>query len=213
MGHCKLNGDCLYHLSRFVLDLKDIVRLWIALGKPIAATHKMWRKLLRDFLLKACKGQLLEDVILRLGCRQDSYGLLLVERMHVYRKCNRSGCYTTYREIDNSSTKCCYHKGVMRKGKLSCCQQSSFREAGCTHAWHDGSLHEHLFLAREQRMPPPPQESDAGGAKCDVPGVDIHAHAEARLQAGRAMCAADEKRSSDSAGSKKESNIGKEYKC
>jgi hypothetical protein len=221
MGPCKLNGDCLFHLSRFVVDLKDIVRLWIALGKPVAATHKMWRKVLRDFLLKACKGQVLEDVIMRLGCRLDSYGLLLLERMHVYRKCNRSGCYTTYREIDNLSTQCCYHKGVMRKGRLSCCQQTSFREKGCTYAWHDGSLHEHLFLAREQLMPPQPlHESDADGAKSDASDVDSHEYAGPHLGAPKARklaagiaCAgvADEKRS-NSAGSKMERNIGKESK-
>ena len=163
----KLNGDCLFYLSRFVLDLKDIVRLWIANGAPTSSRHIMWRKLLREFLL-ARDGQQLEAVIMRLGCRLDSYGLLLVERMHVDRKCNRSGCFQPFREINNSHTACHYHKGFMRKGKLSCCQQLSFRESGCTQGFHDGSLHEHLFMAREKLMPPEgevgKEENIGGGA-------------------------------------------------
>ena len=147
-----LNEDCFIVMSGFVDTLADLVRLWIALGCVLPAHHVMWKEMLREHCIQKLGGQDLEEIILRLGCRQDSTGLLLIERMYVRRKCSRSGCFRIFREIDNHRTACSHHSGILRKGRLSCCHETSFRGPGCKDGYHDGALHESLFLRRVQEQ-------------------------------------------------------------
>ena len=149
-----LNADCFITLAGFVFSLKDLVRLWIALGCKLPANGKLWTYALMEYLgdrtLEGSNN--LEDITIRLGCRLDSRGLLLIERMFINRKCSRSGCFQFFQEINNHSKACCYHPGALRRGKLTCCRQSSFRDKGCTLQFHSGALHEAMFSKREEEV-------------------------------------------------------------
>jgi hypothetical protein len=147
-----LNGDCFISLSGWVDSLQDLVRLWIALGCTLPANHCMWKEMLREHCLMSRGGQDLNDVIMRLGCRLDSGGLLLIERMYVLRKCSSSGCFNQFREIDNTKDTCAFHPGILRKGRLSCCREDSFRAMGCKAGYHKGALHESVFMRREAEL-------------------------------------------------------------
>jgi hypothetical protein len=186
-----LNADCFFVVASYIDSLKDIVRLWISIGCAMPAAHHVWRTILKRHLwVHRCME--IEDVIERLGCRQDSGGLLLIERMYTLRKCSRSGCLRDFREINNthifsaiataratasaeahvgitiesSNTACMYHPGRLQFKKLSCCGAASFRVQGCKHAYHDGSLYESIFLARDtdtrERVQESVQERDRG---------------------------------------------------
>jgi hypothetical protein len=151
-----LNADCFITLAGFCFSIKDLVRLWIATGCKLPSKGKLWTYALIEFLFandeKAQKlenHQQLEDITIRLGCRLDSNGLLLIERMFTTRKCSRSGCFKLFKEIDNHSNACYYHKGALKRGKLTCCRQNNFKDIGCSINYHNGSLHEAVFQARE----------------------------------------------------------------
>ena len=168
-----LNQDCFVYLTSFCHDLRDIVKLWIALGcwRDLDAGHFMWREILSEYLL-VHESKLVDDVILRIGCRLDVSGLLLIERMYCKRKCNRSGCLQEYMEIDNNRVSCAYHTGSRRRGFLSCCRVESFKDPGCKTGYHDGSLYEALFSKRENEI------------TCidkDMENLDLHSQAEEKV--------------------------------
>ena len=151
MPRAALNGDCFISLAGWCHSLGDVVRLWVALGRIIPTRHVMWKRILRQHVL-AIHNEELENIIDRLGCRIDSTGLLLIERMFVKRKCSRSGCFVKYREIDNTRSSCSFHSGIIRKGRLTCCGQNTFRDDGCKSGYHDGALYESLFAKRDQQQ-------------------------------------------------------------
>ena len=149
MPRAPLNGDCFISIAGWCLSLGDVVRLWIALGRIIPTRHVMWKRILRQHV-STIHNENLDDIIYRLGCRLDSTGLLLIERMYVERKCSHSGCFKSYREIENTLSSCTFHNGILRKGRLSCCRQSTFRDVGCKRGYHDGALYEILFAQRDE---------------------------------------------------------------
>ena len=156
-----LNVDCFITLAGWVLSLKDLVRLWIALGCRLPAKGRLWTYALREHLNPGERSfendvENLEDIILRLGCRLDSGGLLLIERMFINRKCSKSGCFQHFQEINNHNKACCYNSGSLRRGKLTCCRADNFRDKGCKSGFHNGALHEALFSKREK----PDDETD-----------------------------------------------------
>ena len=123
-------SDLLIYLSVYCENLEDIVKLWIAFGlhKHIPPYDRVWREVLRFWLLVNGKDDSVEDMCLRMGCRLDSGGLLLLERACVPRKCSRSGCFMIYKETDNGPTACSWHNGKMIRGTLTCCKETSFKK-------------------------------------------------------------------------------------
>ncbi len=148
----KFGADLLIYMSVYCENLEDVVKLWIAFGlhKHIPSYDRAWREVLRFWLLINEKGDSVEDACLRMGCRLDSGGLLLIERACVPRKCSRSGCFVLYKEIENGPAACSWHNGKMVRGSLTCCKQTSFKDEGCKRGWHDGALFESIYTRREK---------------------------------------------------------------
>ena len=129
----EFGADVLIYLSTFCDELGDIVRFWIAfsqLNKHIPEYARAWRELLRFWAKLRNLGEL-DDIIMRLGCRLSTGGVLLLERVCAERKCSRSGCLKMYRECHNRNDAGLYHPGKMSRGSLTCCKKKSFREN-----WH-----------------------------------------------------------------------------
>ena len=144
--------DILIYLSLFCDDLADIVRFWIAfssLNKHIPEYDRAWREIIRFWAKLRDLGDL-DDIIMRLGCRLSTGGVLLLERVCTERKCSRSGCLMKYRECNNHSGACLYHPGKISRGSLTCCKKASFKEPGCRTAFHDGALYESIYARREK---------------------------------------------------------------
>jgi hypothetical protein len=156
MHASQFGSDLLIYLSVFCDDLADIVRFWIAFSSlrlHVPEYDRAWKQILRFWAMQNQHQHNLgglDDIIMRLGCRLDSGGLLLLERVCSPRKCSRSGCFRLYKEKDNSNQACCFHPGKMMRGSLTCCKQSSFREEGCARTWHDGALYESIYSRRER---------------------------------------------------------------
>ena len=178
MHPSKFGADLLIYLSVYCSNLEDIVRFWVALGlhKHIPSYDRAWREVLRFWQIVQNKGDSVEDTCLRMGCRLDSGGLLLIERACVPRKCCRSGCFTMYKEIDNSPLSCSFHNGKLTRGSLSCCKQTSFKEEGCKTGWHDGALYESIYSRREVLTEGDSDEEDVyytGSSAIDVAHIPV----------------------------------------
>ena len=50
----RLNMDCFIWITGWVDDLRDVVRLWVALGCHLPPNHIMWRQILREFVRNSC---------------------------------------------------------------------------------------------------------------------------------------------------------------
>jgi hypothetical protein len=156
MHASQFGSDLLIYLSVFCDDLADIVRFWIAFSSlrvHVPEYDRAWKQILKFWAMQNQNQHNLgglDDIIMRLGCRLDSGGLLLLERVCSPRKCSRSGCFRLYKEKDNSNRACCFHPGKMTRGSLTCCKKSSFREEGCARTWHDGALYESIYSRRER---------------------------------------------------------------
>lgn len=76
----------------------------------------------------------------------------LLAKLHLPRKCSRSGCFQIFKEIDNSSSSCRFHSGRMKGlSGLSCCRSKSFTSAlGCKISHHDGSFFDTVYSVREE---------------------------------------------------------------
>ena len=73
----------------------------------------------------------------------------VLRKLHTYRKCNRSGCFQVFQEINNEGSCCQYHPGRMKGLSLSCCRKKNFNEKGCKCTYHDGSFFDTVYSKRE----------------------------------------------------------------
>lgn len=167
-----LTPDLWILLGTYLPTLADFIRVWIVLRlyrDDLPKSHpSFWSNLIQQFLL--VRGRTLEDVshVAHLTAYYKNAGgttnkrepdpqldphdsFFLVRILFQKSKCNRSGCYEFYREIDNTMTSCSYHPGkYIHRRYMSCCRVTSFKFKGCKTGYHDGTFY---FMLNLQRVP------------------------------------------------------------
>lgn len=104
----------------------------------------------------------LDIILLRLGYPISQINSISAEKIDVFevlrklhsdRKCSRSGCFQSFKEINNDVGCCSYHPGRMKGMSLSCCRKKNFNEKGCKCSYHDGSFYDTVYSKREELLP------------------------------------------------------------
>lgn len=155
----KIPTDIWLRVFNCAQNLSECVRMWIAFNKcqrRLSENDPIWFQYLIIYF--AQRNIDFQSVLRRLKnpvtFKSDERGVGTYRMLHLAKKCSRSGCYETYREIENESGSCRYHTGRLKRNRtLSCCG-GTFSTSGCKHAYHDGAFHEMVFSKRPDSTAP-----------------------------------------------------------
>jgi len=126
----------------YLNDFRDVIRAWISFGlqSKISRSDGLWfRYVYYLFQSEGDARRSLHRAMIRLGysslAEQDRFWTFIRD-MYLTTRCCRSGCFKSFREIDNKRHSCRYHPGRLSTC-LSCCGQKSFESIGCKTDYHD----------------------------------------------------------------------------
>lgn len=177
------------HIASYCSPLNDFVRLYLSV--PILYRNVDMSSV--DFWIclvtHVCSAQQCPQVLARLGLDLQAFsrGLDVMRALLRKRICVRSGCYQSYVEWLNNSSRCHYHTGKLRPtGHLTCCRGKGFQSPGCKCGYHDSGVLQYVHMPREReysghqnaegvRLPPieaprtktPPSERQSHGGAAE----------------------------------------------
>jgi hypothetical protein len=137
-------------------DLRDIFRTWVGFGlrQVLPIQSISWHYMLLDFF--TLRGTDYDRLLFRAGWRSNKPASfdMVTQKLYGTRKCSNSGCFKTFREIDNTPSSCLCHGGKMKGSrKLSCCGAAKFSDRGCKTCYHSGAYFEFVHQPRDPNVP------------------------------------------------------------